>query len=78
MNKKVYVVYFGGNTFQSPFVFGTEEEAVDFMETCIKEEEKKGEYHVRYKDVDKDSIHYNLENTNGGMIRVAMDVEEVL
>ena len=78
MNKKVYVVSFSGNTFQAPFFFSTVEKAVDFMETYVKEEEKKGEYHVRYKDVDKDSIHYNLENTNGGMIRVAMDVEEVL
>lgn len=78
MEKKIYVVYFGGNAYQSPVVFDTEEKAVDFMETYIKEEEKKGEYHVRYKSEEKDSIYYNLENANGGMIRVAMSVEEIL
>lgn len=78
MNKEVYVVYFGGNSFQEPVVYSTRELALEFIELYLKDIEENGEYHVRYKSENGESIYYNLENNNGGMIRIGMSKETII
>lgn len=78
MNKEVYVVYFGGNAFESPIVYDTKEKALDFIKNYLKNIEEKGEYHVRYKSEGKDTIQYNLINNNGGVVLVNMSKEPIL